>query len=109
MIVCLSPDPQWFASEFLKTRVATGLCSRHLAAEACPYANICETCENFIPIPEFIPALRAQLTEIHELRADAGLRGWSTEVQRHGRVIHSLEAHLRRLEKTPTTDAPLDA
>ena len=32
----------WLQSEFLKTRVAHGYCSRHLAAEACPYANICE-------------------------------------------------------------------
>jgi integrase len=103
------PDKaQWLAAEFLKTRVATGLCSRHLAAEACPYANICETCENFVPVPEFIPALRAQLTDIRELRADAGRRGWNTEVERHGRVIHSLEAHLHRLEKTPAEGAPLD-
>ena len=34
---------EWLASEYLKTRVATGYCSRHLAAEACPYANICGT------------------------------------------------------------------
>ena len=29
----------WIASEFLKTRVAHGYCSRHLAAGACPYAQ----------------------------------------------------------------------
>jgi len=34
---------EWLASEYLKTRVATGYCSRHLAAEACPYANACGT------------------------------------------------------------------
>lgn len=65
MIVCLSPDPQWFASEFLKTRVATGLCSRHLAAEACPYANMCETCENYIPIPEIRWCLRRRRGRHH--------------------------------------------
>ena len=36
----------WLDSEMLKTRVAHGYCSRHLAAEACPYANICENCNN---------------------------------------------------------------
>jgi integrase len=34
---------QWLASEMLKTRVAHGYCARELAAEACLYANICET------------------------------------------------------------------
>ena len=60
------------ASEFLKTGVATGYCSRHLAAQACPYANVCETCDNFVPAPEFAPALRAQLADIHELQTEFG-------------------------------------
>ncbi len=95
----------WIASEFLKTRVATGFCSRHLAAEACPYANVCETCENFVPTPEFVPALRSQLADIRELRADARRRGWSGEVERHGRVVESLEGHLQRLENEPASEA----
>jgi len=33
----------WIASEFLKTRLASGYCSRHQAAGACPYANACGT------------------------------------------------------------------
>lgn len=74
----------WIASEFLKTRVATGFCSRHLAAEACPYANVCETCENFLPAAEFAPALRTQLVDIRELRADAERRGRRNEVERTG-------------------------
>ena len=95
------PKVEWIASEFLKTRVATGFCSRHLAAEACPYANVCETCDNFVPAPEFVPALRSQLADIHELQADAERRRWTGEVERHGRVIESLEAHLRCLENEP--------
>jgi hypothetical protein len=38
---------QWLHAEMLKTRVAHGYCSRHLAADACPYANICEQCDNY--------------------------------------------------------------
>ena len=99
----LVPDRvQWLASEMLKTRVAHGYCARELAAEACPYANICETCENFLPADEFLPALRAQITDVRQLRDDAATRGWDSEVARHQRVIDSLEKHLHRLENTPT-------
>lgn len=95
----LIPDRvEWLNSEMLKTRVAHGFCARELAAEACPYANICETCDNFIPTHEFAPALRTQLADIHALRDDAAGRDWSSEVARHERVITSLQTHLRRLE-----------
>ena len=66
-------------AEFLKTRVTAGYCSRHLAADACPYANVCETCDNFVPGHEFAPALQAQLDDIHDLRDDAERRGWTSE------------------------------
>lgn len=88
---------EWLGQEMLKTRVAHGYCSRHLAAEACPYANICETCDNFVPTTASIPTLRSQLADIIELRADAERRGWTSEVTRHGRVIESLTGHLERL------------
>ena len=96
------------ASELLKTRVATGYCSHHLAAEACPYANVCETCDNFVPAPAFVPALRSQLADIRELQADASGRGWTSETERHGRVIESLEGHLARLENAPDSEGVLD-
>jgi len=87
----------WLHSEYLKTRLAAGYCSRHLTAEACPYANVCETCDNFTPTPEFAPVLAAQLHDIRGLRDDASQRDWTTEVDRHTRVINDLETHLRRL------------
>ncbi len=95
----------WIASEFLKTRVAHGHCSRHLAAGACPYSNICETCDNFAPAPEFVPALHDQLADVHQLRADPERRGWAGEADRHGRVIDALEGHLRRLENVASSDS----
>ena len=91
----------WIASEFLKTRVAHGYCSRHLAAGACPYANICETCDNFVPGPEHLPVLRDQLSDLRQLRADAEQRGWDGEVKRHARVMSALEHHCSRLENAP--------
>jgi hypothetical protein len=102
----LVPDKvEWLNAEMLKTRVAHGYCARELVAEACPYANICETCDNFIPTNEFTPALQGQLADIRALRADAASRDWTAEVARHDRVITSLETHLRSLENT-TRSAP---
>ena len=91
----------WLCQEMLKTRIAHGYCSRHLTAEACPYANICEQCDNFVTTPEFLPQLEAQLDDVTALHQDATARGWDSEIARHARVIASLEAHIRRLKKTP--------
>jgi integrase len=62
---------EWLAAEMLKTRVAHGYCSRDLAAEACAYANICETCPNYVTTADFAPAVEAQLADIRQLRDDA--------------------------------------
>jgi site-specific recombinase XerD len=96
-------DIEWLRSEMLKTRVAHGYCSRDLAAEACAYANICETCPSFTTTAEFIPAITAQLDDIRQLRDDARQRGWASEVARHQRVIDSLEHHLRHHEREAVT------
>ena len=94
------PDKvSWLNSEMLKTRVAHGYCSRHQAAGACPYANICETCDNFVTGPEFAPALRDQLTDVQRLHADAQSRSWDSEAARHARVADALADHLARLER----------
>jgi len=90
---------EWLRAELLKTRVAHGYCSRDLVAEACPYANICEQCDNFVTTTEFLPALQAQLADVRALRDDAEARGWHSEVARHARVITSIESHVRRLQQ----------
>jgi hypothetical protein len=91
---------EWLRAEMLKTRVAHGYCSRDLVADACPYSNICEQCDNFVTTPEFRPALEAQLADVVQLRDDADARGWESEVARHQRVIASIENHLRRLKNS---------
>ena len=91
---------EWLRAELLKTRIAHGYCSRDLAAEACPYANICEQCDNFATTAEFVPALQAQLDDVRALHADAVDRGWDSEAARHARVIDSIESHLRRLDSS---------
>jgi integrase len=98
---------EWLHAEMLKTRLAAGYCARHPAAGACPYTNVCEQCENFTPGREFTGALTSQLADIVELRDDAEHRGWGSEVDRHNRVIESVQGHLDRLKSTapPTTCA----
>jgi site-specific recombinase XerD len=90
---------EWLRGEMLKTRVAHGYCSRQLAAQACPYANVCEQCDNFVTATEFIPALQAQIADVTALHDDAAERGWDTEVARHARVIASIKGHLDRLTR----------
>jgi len=45
--------------------------------EACPYANFCEQYDNFVPAPEFAPALVDQLADVQAVqdRASCGWRG----------------------------------
>ena len=94
------PDAvSWLGSEMLKTRVAHGYCSRHESAGACPYANICETCDNFVTGPEFRGALEAQRTDVEALEVDARDRGWPEEAARHHRVTDALTDHLHRLDR----------
>lgn len=94
------PDKiNWLAAEMLKTKVAHGYCSRHAAGEACPYVNICETCDNYTPAAEFIPALTDQLTDVQALRTDAEQRGWASEANRYAGVAAALEGHLARLHR----------
>jgi site-specific recombinase XerD len=92
----------WLDSEMIKTRVAHGYCSRHLAAEACPYANICENCDNYQTSAQFLPQLQDQLADAQALHDDALDRGWDSEVARHARLITSLQRHVNRLKR----DAP---
>ena len=90
-------------AEMLKTWVAHGYCSRQLAAEACPYANVCKQYDNYVTAPEFIPQLRAQLADITALRDHAATRGWHAEAARHSRVIASIQGHLQRLQRAART------
>lgn len=85
----------WLSAEMLKTRLAHGYCSRDPAAAACPYANICENCDNFVPADAAV--LRAQLNDINALRDDATRRGWDSEAARHTRTAASITGHLRHL------------
>lgn len=94
------PDKvNWLNSEMIKTRVAHGYCSRHEAAGACSYANICENCANFTTGPEFTAALTDQLDDIQSLSANAERRGWDSEAARHTTTAAALTTHLHQLRR----------
>ena len=97
---------EWLHAEMLKTRLPHGYCSRHQAAGACSYANICEQCDNFLPAPDAADLLAAQLDDVRALHTDAQTRGWQDEAARHARVVESLEQHLDRLRRHAGTSAP---
>jgi integrase len=98
---------EWLHSEMVKTRLATGYCTRHPAAGPCPYANICEQCDNFIPDPDGRAVIAAQLADVVDLRDDATTRGWTDETERHQRVVDALTGHLQHIDRTtpPTPTA----
>lgn len=89
----------WLGTEMPKTRLAHGYCSRDPVAGACPYANICENCDNFVPADAGV--LRAQLSDINTLRDDATRRGWDSEAARHARTAATIAGHLRHITAEP--------
>ena len=96
----------WLHAEMLKTRLAHGFCARPKAAGPCPYANICEQCDFFVPDPAGTTTISAQLDDVRALQADAQARGWDDEAARHRRVAASLDQHLKRLRRNQPTDLP---
>lgn len=96
----------WLHSEWIKTRVAHGFCSRHKTAGACDYANICEQCDNFVPDPNQRDVLERQLADVIELRNDAAQREWDTEITRHQHVADALQRHLKTIDRN-NTQTPL--
>jgi hypothetical protein len=89
----------WLRTEMLKTHVAHGSWSRDPIAGACPYANICEQCDNFVPDPERAGVLATQRDDVRLLRDDADQRGWTDEAARHQRVADALDTHLRHVDR----------
>jgi len=89
----------WLNAEMIKTRLANGFCTRHLAQGACAYANICETCDNFTPGTTMADIITAQLHDEQALADDAKQRGWASEHARHAHVATSLDKHLEAINR----------
>lgn len=89
----------WLQTNFLKTELELGHCLR-LPAEGPCECDLMLSCPKFLTTSEYAPRLRARLDREEELIADAEVRGWSREVERHEATKRRLTALLTDL----TTD-----
>jgi integrase len=82
----------WRETPTIKARMAGGYCLRAPAQEACPYANICEHCPSYRTDDTYTPVLTAQRADAQLLARDAEARGWTSEAERHRKLIDRLDA-----------------
>jgi len=82
-----------------------GFCLRAPAQGACAYANICEHCPAFHTEPETLPALAAQRADTQALVRDADDCGWTSEAERHARLIARLDQLISRPSTMTRTSA----
>jgi integrase/recombinase XerD len=85
-------DGDWKQAPAIKARLAGGYCLRAPAQGACQYANICEHCLNFRADASHLAVLAAQRVDAEALAADAAVRGWAAEADRHRRLAERLGA-----------------
>jgi len=86
-----SNDDDWRDAPVIKSRLAGGHCLRAPAQGACPYANICEHCPNFVTDTASIAVLSAQRIDTAALADDAEQRGWIDEADRHRKLLARLD------------------
>ncbi|UTT69369.1 site-specific integrase [Arthrobacter sp. DNA4] len=86
----------WLQTNFLKTELELGHCLR-LPAEGPCECELMLTCPKFLTTTEYAPRLRARLERQEELIADAEVRGWPREVERHRAAQERIRALLQDL------------
>jgi hypothetical protein len=86
-----SNDDDWRDAPVIKSRLAGGHCLRAPAQGACPYANICVHCPNFVTDTASIAVLSAQRIDTAALADDAEQRGWIDEADRHRKLLARLD------------------
>ena len=84
-------DANWRDAPLIKTRLAGGYCLRSPVQESCSYANICEYCPTFHVDASTVAVLTAQRVDAEALASDADARKWSSEADRHRRLISRLD------------------
>lgn len=97
-----SPDPDWMDAHKLKTRLAHGYCQLDHQQTPCPFANVCERCAAFVPLPEARETIERQLADVRLLIRDADARGWEHEMRRHRDVAERLERFLADTPGAPS-------
>jgi len=86
----------WIKTNFYKTELELGHCLR-LPEEGPCECDMALTCTKFVTTKAYAPRLRRSLRMERELAADAEVRGWPRELERHRRRAQRLEQYLVQL------------
>ena len=92
--IAVTGEGDWRDAPLIKTKLAGGYCLRSPAQGSCTYANICEYCPTFHVDASTVAALSAQRVDTDALASDADARGWSSEADRHRRLISRLDTFI---------------
>ncbi|MEV8133523.1 tyrosine-type recombinase/integrase [Pseudarthrobacter oxydans] len=87
----------WLQTNFLKTELELGHCLR-LPAEGPCECDLMLSCPKFLTTSEYVPRLRERLDREEELVADAEVRGWPREMERHQATQRRIRKLLQDLE-----------
>jgi integrase len=86
----------WLKCNFFKTELELGHCLR-LPEEGPCECDLYLTCAKFVTTPAYVPRLRARRQTELTLAADAKLRGWIKEEERHRATVGRIDQLLQDL------------
>lgn len=89
----------WLKCNFFKTELELGHCLR-LPEEGPCECDLYLTCAKFVTTPAYAPRLRVRRQTELTLAADAKLRGWIKEEERHRAIISRIDQLLEDLNET---------
>ncbi len=94
----LGAGQPWTELPLIGTALAAGHCLRAPAQGPCPHANICHHCPSLRLEPTDQDVLHAQRANTVKLAATADKLGWTTETDRHTKLLARLDALLATTE-----------
>jgi hypothetical protein len=96
----------WLKCNFFKTELELGHCLR-LPEEGPCECDLYLSCAKFVTTPAYAPRLKARRRTELKLAADANLRGWVREEERHRSTIARVDQLLRDLGEPADQTLPL--
>jgi integrase len=95
----LGAGQPWTELPLIATALAVGHCLRAPAQGPCPHANICHHCPSLRLEPSDVITLQTQRADTIKLVATADKLGWTTEADRHTKLLARLDALITTTEK----------
>jgi integrase len=97
----------WLKCNFFKTELELGHCLR-LPEEGPCECDLYLTCAKFVTTPAYVPRLRVRRQTELTLAADANVRGWIKEEERHRATISRIDQLLQDLGEAQEGVASVD-